>query len=293
MRRFLALIAIATLALPVSAAAQDREATLADIRQELAVLYVEVQKLKRELSTTGAAGQLNTSGSVLDRVGAIESELQRLTARTEDMQLRIDRVVSDGTNRIGDLEFRLVELEGGDTSQLGETTTLGGGAMPETSGGSMIESSNQGGGTGTETGLSTSTSTGTATGALAVGEQDDFDAAAEAMASGDAARAAEMYGTFLTTYPGSPLAPQAFLARGKALEQQGNVKDAAKAYLDGFSADKEGPEAAESLYRLGRALGALGQQDAACQTLREVETRFAASQSATDARGEMQTLACQ
>ena len=36
------------------AAAQSRQETLADIRQQLTVLYVAVQQLKRELSTTGA-----------------------------------------------------------------------------------------------------------------------------------------------------------------------------------------------------------------------------------------------
>ena len=51
MRAFL--IAAFFLATPV--AAQDRAATLADIRQELTVLWVEVQRLKRELSTTGGA----------------------------------------------------------------------------------------------------------------------------------------------------------------------------------------------------------------------------------------------
>ena len=281
MRRIAALILTLAIGMSDPAAAQDRTQTLADIRQELSVLYVEIQKLRRELSTTGAAGDLSASGSVLDRVGAIENELQRLTARTEDMQLRIDRVVTDGTNRIGDLEFRLVELEGGDTSQLGETTTLGGGDMPTSDGGSAIPSDDQAG-----------TADPAPAGALAVGEQSDFDAAEAAMASGDMTGAATLYQQFLVTYPGSPLAPRAYLARGKALEQGGNVKDAAKSYLDGFSADKSGPQAAESLYRLGRALGQLGQTDAACQTLREVETRFAGSAPANDARGELQTLAC-
>ncbi|WP_281968614.1 tetratricopeptide repeat protein [Roseovarius nanhaiticus] len=289
MRLILALIATLTLALPgifsAPAQAQDRQATLADIRQELSVLYVEVQKLRRELSTTGGAGTLNTSGSVLDRVGAIESELQRLTARTEEMQLRIDRVVTDGTNRIGDLEFRLVELEGGDTSKLGETTTLGGGDMPSTGGSSAIQPADQGQGAGDAAPAPTTS--------LAVGEQADFDAAQVAMDAGETARAAELFGNFLQTYPGSPLAPRAYLARGKALEQQGSLKDAAKSYLDGFSADKNGPEAAESLFRLGRALGQLGQGDAACQTLGEVETRFAGTIPATDARTEMQSLSCQ
>ena len=112
--------------------AQEREQTLADIRQELTVLHVEVQRLNRELSTTGAPSPSLAGSSVLDRVTAIETELQKLTAKTEQLQFRIQSIVKDGTNRIGDLEFRLVELEGGDLSTLGETTTLGGDIEGET-----------------------------------------------------------------------------------------------------------------------------------------------------------------
>ena len=110
---------------PFAAAAKDDQ-TLADVRQELTVLNVEIQKLKRELSTTGAASGGTTGGSLLDNVEGVESELQRLTGKIEQLEFRIGRVVADGTNRIGDLEFRLVELEGGDTSAIGETSTLGG-----------------------------------------------------------------------------------------------------------------------------------------------------------------------
>lgn len=285
MRRIAALILTATFALTAPAHAQDKAETLADIRQELSVLYVEVQKLKRELSTTGAAGNLSTSGSVIDRVGSIESELQRLTARAEEMQLRIDKVVSDGTNRIGDLEFRLVELEGGDTSKLGETSTLGGGAMPQ-SGGGGIQSAN------TIT-SSTSSDISAPSEALAIGEKADFEAAEAAAAEGDNAGAAQLFSGFLETYPGSPLAPRAYLARGEALEASGDIKQAAKSFLDAFSADKNGPDAPKALFRLGRALGQLDQTEAACQTLGEVETRFPGSEPATQARSEMQALACQ
>ena len=51
MVRLIALVVALAVAAPV--AAQDRAQTLADIRQELSVLWVEIQSLKRELSTTG------------------------------------------------------------------------------------------------------------------------------------------------------------------------------------------------------------------------------------------------
>ncbi|WP_113911982.1 tol-pal system protein YbgF [Roseovarius dicentrarchi] len=281
MRRLATLILTATIAFATPALAQDRAATLADIRQEMSVLYVEVQKLRRELSTTGAAGHLNTSGSVLDRVGAIEGELQRLTARTEEMQQRINSIVTDGTNRLGDLEYRLVELEGGDTTALGETTTLGGGDMPQSGGGASAPAIQPAG------------SSAEPSESLAVGELADFDAAEAAFAAGDTALAAEQFATFLQNYPGSPLAPRAHLMRGQALEAAGDTKASAKSYLDAFSADKSGPQAPASLFRLGRALGRLGQNDAACQTLAEVETRFPGDPSGAEARGEMQAIGCQ
>ena len=92
---------------------KDRAQTLADIRQDLNILYVEVQRLKGELSTTQGPSVSVAAGSVLERVQSIETELQRLTALSEELQFRVERVVQDGTNRVGDLEFRLVELEGG------------------------------------------------------------------------------------------------------------------------------------------------------------------------------------
>ena len=128
MRRFFFVLCAISLSVGV-AHAQDNE-TLADIRQELTVLSVEMQKLTRELSTTGTMGTATVSGSVLERVDAIENELRRLTARTEELSLRVEAVAQDGTRRVADLEFRLVELEGGDVSTLGQTSTLGG-DLPE------------------------------------------------------------------------------------------------------------------------------------------------------------------
>jgi hypothetical protein len=77
---------------------------------------------------------------MLQRMDAIEAEIRRLTALTEDLQIRVDSVVRDGTNRVGDLEFRLCELETDcDISSLGETPNLGGvepsGAAPVISSG--------------------------------------------------------------------------------------------------------------------------------------------------------------
>ena len=115
------------------AAAQDAE-TLADIRQELQFVLGEIVKLKRELSTTGNVElPAGTNAPALQRIDALEAEIQRLTGQIEQVQFRIEAVVSDGTNRIGDLEFRMCELEANcDIASLGDTPTLGGGELPAT-----------------------------------------------------------------------------------------------------------------------------------------------------------------
>ncbi|WP_135507280.1 tetratricopeptide repeat protein [Roseovarius aestuariivivens] len=284
MRRVLTILTMVMIGVPALAPAQGGSETLADIRQELSVLYVELQKLKRELSTTGGAGQLTVGGSVLDRVAAIESELQRLTAKTEQLEFRIDQVVTDGTNRVGDLEFRICELEPGcDITKIEPGDTLGG-VAPTTTGTTAPAPADL---PGTDTGLE-----GTGGVELAVGEQADFDAAMAAFEAGEHIAAAEQFELFQSNYPGSPLSGRAGLKRGEALEAAGEQTQAARAYLDTFSEAPQGPQAAEALYLLGRALGRLGQTNEACVTLSEVGTRFPGADVVAEAQGERQRLSC-
>ena len=282
--RFALIVALGLAFGPVTAQAQDAQ-TLADVRQELTVLNVEVQKLRRELSTTGGASVAVTGGSVLERVNAMESELQRLTSKTEELENRINRVVTDGTNRIGDLEFRLVELEGGDVGSLGQTSTLGGGEMPATMAPATPVPA--------PADPLANTSTPTNTAELAVGEKTDFERAKAALADGDFRSAADQFATFNQTYPGGPLGPEADLRHGDALQGLGDTREAARAYLASFSADPAGPVAAEALYQLGSSLGALGQTQEACVTLGEVASRFPTSPFVAQAQSERSVLACQ
>ncbi|WP_417728795.1 tol-pal system protein YbgF [Roseovarius sp.] len=279
MRRFAFLLAAGLFVVPHGGAAQSDQ-TLADIRQELSVLFVTLQHLKRELSTTGGVGQLSGGGSLVDRVNAIESALQGLTSKTEELEFRIDRVVSDGTNRVGDLEFRLCELEPGcDIANLEPGSTLGG-----------VELATAGGGA-APLPATLDPVTGDAP-QLAIGERDDFDRAESALQAGNHAEAAAGFAAFLSTYPGSPLSGRAGLLRGEALEAAGQQSDAARAYLESFSAAPDGADAPEALFRLGRALGRLGQTQEACVTLGQVAARYPDAAAVVSAQSEMSLLGC-
>ncbi len=275
MRKFL-LAGIVAMVLPlVPAAAQTRAETLADIRQQLSSLYVDIQSLRSELTTSGGLTSGIAGSTPLDRMNTIEAELQRLTLKTEELEFRINRITVDGTNRIGDLEFRLCELEEGcDISLLGDTPSLGGidnsavvpvPAPPPATGGPS----------------------------LAVGEQADFDRASAAFNAGEFRAAADQFGTFVQTYPGGPLTARASFMRGEALESLGDIPNAARAYLESFSNDQTGPVAPDALFKLGMALALLGQNQDACITLSEVGIRFPGNEAEADARSAMQSLACQ
>ncbi|SFR16468.1 tol-pal system protein YbgF [Poseidonocella sedimentorum] len=257
--------------------AQEREATLADIRQELSVLYVEIQRLQRELSTTAAPDGIAPQEGVLARVDAIEGALQALTGKTEELEFRINRVVTDGTTRIGDLDYRLCELEPScDPATLGQTPRLGG----------AVETPAP------DPAPTPEADAGLAGFELAVGEEKEFTQAQAALEAGAYAAAAEGFARFNEAYPGSPLGLRALMGQGEALTRLEDHRGAARAYLDAFSTEPASPEAPQALLRLGQSLGALGQTDEACLTLAEVGTRFPDRAEAAEAAGERARLGC-
>lgn len=276
--RFTQLLGVAVLGLALAgpAMAQSRKETLADIRQELSALGSQLQSLRSELVATGFGGNAAAGGSTLERLDSLEMELQRLTARTEELQHRIDRVVADGTNRIGDLEFRLGELEGGDAGASTQAAPLGGGTSgapaprPATGNGKSPPSGTQ----------------------KAMGEQGDFDRAREVLGQGDFRTAADLFATFAQTYTGGPLTGEAHFYRGEALTGADDTLGAAKAYLESYSGWPQGDKAPEALLKLGQSLAQLGQAQDACLTLEQVGMLYPGSPSAQQAAGSMQSLGC-
>ncbi len=263
-------VVCALLLSPLPATAQQE--TLADIRQQLTALFVDVQRLTRELSTTGGLNSGIAGSTPLERLDAIEAELQRLTSKSEELEFRVNSITTDANNRIGDLNFRLCELEPGcDIGQL-DDTPLGGLAIA---------------------GVVAPAPAPTTGPALAIGEQDDIERAQGALASGDFRSAADQLATFVATYPGSPLTADANYLRGEALEGLGQTTDAARAYLEAFSGDPTGPKAPDALFKLGSSLGEIGQTQDACLTLAEVNVRFPGNPAVADAQREMQALGCQ
>ncbi len=270
-------IAVALLCVPGLAFAQDRVQTLADLQTELGALNAEFNALKSELVSSGQLQTGAAGGDALQRMDAIETALSRLTAKAEEVELRLNKVVTDGTNRIGDMEFRLCEVtEGCDVATLPETPVLGGGTAPAAA----------------ATGDPVAPA-GTGAPELAMSEQADFDRAKGVLASGDFRTAAELFQAFTTTYQGGPLTQEAHILRGDSLAEMGDTANSARAYLEAFSGTPNGALGGQALLKLGQALGNLGQIPEACVTLTEVGTRFPGSVDASNALSAAQGLGCQ
>ena len=67
MKRWIFTVLLCVFYIPVVAQDEEREETLADIRQDLSYLFVEIQKLNRELSTTFPTGLSSEDSIVLRR----------------------------------------------------------------------------------------------------------------------------------------------------------------------------------------------------------------------------------
>lgn len=265
---------------PTKKLTQSQIQTLADIQADIARVKAEVLGLRQESQPTGTSvAQAPASSSMQSRLDAIDATLQQLTNQTELLQNRINRVVADGTNRIGDLEFRLTEAAGGDLSKLGPTKPLGGEA-PGVSAGAPP--------------AAVSSPTPAANGPeLAVGEQGDFDKAKAAFAAGHFRSAADLFATFAQTYTGGPLTGEALYYRGQALAQLGDTANAARAFLNSFSGYPKGAKAPDALTQLGISLGKLGQTQDACVTLGQVSVRYPNAAAVSEAATAMQGLGCQ
>lgn len=267
--RFLAAVALAlTMALPLAA----EEPSLADLRTELSEVRARLQMLRSELVASGATGFQAAGGdAAIDRMNAMEQRLARLTDRTEQLQNRIERIIDDSNRRIADLEFRLCEMD--ETCDLAALTM-----PPPLAGGSTAP-------------VAPATPQSGKTPASA-GEQADFDAARKMLESGDFRRAADMFGALARTYAGGALTAEALFLRGAALDSAGDPRGAAAAWLEGFSADPDGPRAAENLLGIARVIEAEGDSTAACLYLAEIPARFPGSPFAAEAETRMSRLAC-
>ena len=280
MMRAVLLIWIAFCSVPVFAQTSDPLAqiladdaapnpTLEDIRLSLQALDSDLQELRGQFVSTGqVAPGIPFDAGTLARLDAIEARIRALTGEVERIQFQVRSVSEDGGRRIADLDFRLTELEGGNTSFVAPETPLGNAATVPTPAQELPQ--------------------------VAVSEQAAFDRAKALLDAGDHAAAAIEFEGFLESFPGGPLTTEARYFAALSYEETGQFRAAAINYLNAFSAAPDGERAPDALRRLAGALGRIGQQTEACLTYDEALARFTDQGDAyvNDIVTAKQTLGC-
>ncbi|WP_340109089.1 tol-pal system protein YbgF [Pikeienuella sp. HZG-20] len=207
--------------------------------------FLEVQKQTKALAEDVARLRGAVGGGVLaPRLDAVESEIQRLTGQIERLEYAQRQHEAAARQKLQDLEYRIIELEGGDPSVLFENQDDAGRAP----------------GPGAP---------------ISEGDRAGFDAGVAAARDGRTEEARSLLSEFLSDHPESPLAGDAHFWLGEAYFAAGDYQAAAQRYLDGATLGSGSDKAPESFLKLGVTLDLLGKTDVACSTLREVRERYA------------------
>lgn len=124
--------------------------------------------------------------------------------------------------------------------------------------------------------------------------QNDYDTAYGHILRGEFSAAEASFRQFLAHYPNDELAGNAQYWLGESLFARARYRDAADAFLAGYTEHSDGAKAPDSLFKLGLSLKELGQREAACATLSEIGNRYPNAPQAVRerARTEMEKSGC-
>lgn len=251
-----------------------------DLKKKTDSLSEEVSRLR------GSAG----GGALGGRLNAVEDEIRRLTGQIERLEHAQRQMQTTTDQKLLDLEYRIIELEGGDPSiLLEEKKDEQQGASPAPSTTSVSQAPAPGGDAprGGSLGVIRSAA------AVSGGERADLDAGANAARAGQTDEAKRLLENFISNYPESALRGDAYYWLGETNFRAGQYQAAAQSFLDSATLSPNSERAPESLLKLGVTLGVLGKTGVACSTLREVRSRYPqAVEVAGEAAREANRLGC-
>lgn len=200
---------------------------------------------------------------LLTRLDQYEAELRRLTAQVEELAFRSKQRAEQDDARIRDLEFRIIELEGGDPTEALRAKPAE--AAPQAPASPAAPADKP--------------TPPPATGVLRAPAADPgaaaaFEAAARDLDALGLESGQRSFEEFLGRYPNSPLAGDVYYRLGNAFYREGRYQEAARSFLAGMRDHATSPKAPENLVRLGETLAKLDQHDQACAAFAELKVRF-------------------
>ena len=257
----------------------------------------------------GPSGGSAESANLLVRLDELETNLRRLTGQVEELSFQVGQTDQRLNVLSSDIEFRFQELgqpgaggvaEPAPASSKGTapvaatssgppgSSTLPGASLPRSLG-TLPQSA--AGSSGGESGAATP-SAATPPAQLAslanAAPEEAYEGAINLLKRGDFASAETAFSQFLAVHPTHELAGNAQYWLGETYYVRGSYKDAADAFLKGYTTYSESSKAPDSLLKLGITLAALNQKESACATLGELGRRFPSAPQAVIQRAKLE-----
>jgi len=261
--RHFALAAAATLAFAATPAFAQR-ASLAD----------RVAALEQQAA--------NNQGNVdlLNQLTQAKSELQALRSQVEDLQQQNEQLQSTSRSQYLDLDGRLNRIEGGATSP-----TLDPNSVPAASAPSNPPA-------GSTAVPETAPAVYGDAGAMAktADERGAYEAAFNALKAGQYSDSAQLFQSFLQTYPDGAYAPNAYYWLGESYYVTQNYALAQQQFQTLIDRYPTHDKASGALLKVGLSQYGQKQMDAAEKTLSEVSTRYPGTDAARTADDRLRAI---
>lgn len=263
--------------LPAGARADD-----ADLR----AVNNRLDRLERALDDMAgggsSAGTVSGGGGAVSadtqsRLVEIEEQMRVLTGRIEELSHRIEQTGRDLQTYKADTDMRFQDL--GTAGAASAPAAPAGSAPADLSPAAAAEKPAEAASP-AEAAPTVTLPTGTT--------QVQYDFAIDLLKRGQFPEARDALKQFLAEHPSDPLAGNAQYWLGETYYVQGQYKDAADAFLKGYTTYAKSSKAPDSLLKLGMTLSQLGQKDAACATYGQLKQQFPHASPAIVARGKLE-----
>ena len=257
-------IASATLfGLPVHA--QDSRLSLADRVSRLE------QQSQKDAGTTTLVNQVND----------LQQQLSQLQGQIEELQHQNQQLQDSQKAQYADVDSRLSRLEKGGAAQASSPAAPANAPQAPAPAPTAV---------GPAAGQQAAAAPANAPAAASATEQAAYDAAFKSLRAGDYVTASRGFRDFLTKYPDSALAPNAYYWLGESYYVTMNYPVAIEAFQRLVKQYPQSDKVSDGLLKVGYCQIELKQQDAAIATLKQVTTRYPGTKAAGLAQERLRRL---
>ncbi|MDP2697111.1 tol-pal system protein YbgF [Thalassospira sp.] len=299
----LAILGIVLTGQPQQAAAQDNALVrqIEQLRKDMELLqrYVYREGVPEGASAPAAGGGSPAAARQQVQLDGMQGAITQVTGQIEELDFRIRKIEDRLERLVGDVDFRLSQLEGGTIGAApmdgtapdaaGSAPAASTSAAPAASGnGQPMDNSgtrlfgvieNQGSAasvpSGTPAPASQTAAAPAGSSALPAGTpEEQYRYAFDLLRRQEFAQAETALGAFVEAHPEDPLAGNAQYWLGETYYVRGQFEQAAVAFTEGFQTYPDSSKAADNLLKLGMSLGNLGQTEDACTTFAHLLENF-------------------